>query len=193
MFGRNAMFKKITAAAMAFVMAGPAFACDDPGKQAAIMDAIRSGDLFISAPQPVPLTGADFEHEDGSTGSLLDLRGVPAIVSFWYPECTGCLAELPSLNAMLEEYGDRTDITFLSLSVNGSAAHVQNFLRTRGYDNVEAHRDPKASIFLDNCLLATPTHLIVDSLGRVTDIMMGAQPWDSESATQMIENLIAGG
>lgn len=187
------MFKTLTAAIMTFAMTVPSFACDNPDKQAVIMDAIRSGDLFISAPQPEPMKNAQYEREDGTSGNLLDLRGVPAIVSFWYPECTGCLRELPALNAMLEKYGDRPDITFLSLSVNGSADHVQNFLRTKGYHNVEAHRDPNSTIFLDNCLLATPTHLIVNSLGQITDIMMGAQPWDSESATQMIENLIAGG
>lgn len=173
--------------------ATPALACNDPGKQAAMIDAIRSGDLFLSSPVPEAFPNMPFVKEDGTLGNIEEFRGKPTIVSFWYPECTGCQQELPALNTMLGNMGDRDDINFVSISIRGSADHVKGFLSGNGYDNVEAHRDEGAKLFLENCLLATPSHLLLNRDGEVTDILMGAQPWDGEGARQMIERMAAGG
>lgn len=173
--------------------AAPALACNDPGKQAAIIDAIRSGDLFVSSPVPEAFPSFPFVKEDGTMGNIEEFKGKPTIISFWYPECSGCQAELPALNAMLGTMKDRDDINFVSLSIRGSADHVKGFLEGNGYGNVEAHLDEDSRLFLESCLLATPSHLLLNRNGEVTDILMGAQPWEGEGARQMIERLASEG
>jgi len=57
---------------------------------------------------------------------------------------------------------------------------------------IDINFDETAAIFHENCLVATPTHLVLDASGNVSEILMGPQPWTSKSARKYIESLISG-
>jgi len=61
-----------------------------------------------------------------------------------------------------------------------------------GHTAIDINFDETAAIFHENCLVATPTHLVLDASGNVSEILMGPQPWTSKSARKYIESLISG-
>ncbi len=54
-----------------------------------------------------PTTFATFA---GGQASLADFKGTPVVVNFWASFCTPCISEMPDLEKIHQEYGDRVKI-----------------------------------------------------------------------------------
>ncbi len=84
----------------------------------------------LSAPRP------DLAFErlggDGSL-SLAELDGTTAVLNFWATWCTGCIAEMPQLEALHQRFAGR-GVRFVGISLDEdlSAAEVEAFLAERG-------------------------------------------------------------
>lgn len=144
-------------------------------------------------PSPEAMPDIAFIREDGTTGNFDELRGNPTIVSFWRTICHGCQLELPSVNAMLGEYKNRSDINFLSLTVQDTKESARAYLDRKGHNNVDVNLDPGAAIFSDLCLAATPTHVILDENAQMVGVFVGPREWTDEDTTAFLDDLIIKG
>lgn len=186
------MLRSIILAAAGIAAALPAIACDVPARQQVFFEFAKARQTEIPVQQPFPVADVAFQREDGTQGRIADVLGVPSVVTFWYPECAGCRADLPEYDAMLSEWGGRTDIQFLPLSIRGGANHAKNHLSSLGYSNVAAHSDERSRAFAANCAVATPTHFFVNAAGNVTAVLMGAQDWTGEDLQAKLNSHVAG-
>ena len=73
----------------------------------------RSVDLGSGSPAP-PL---DLTLLDGGSLRLADLRGKVVVLNFWASWCIPCRKEMPSFEAIWQEYQDQ-DVVFLGVAVN---------------------------------------------------------------------------
>lgn len=160
-------------------------ACSNPMRRDSMM---YPGLKRTASPEAMP--NIAFVREDGTTGSFDELRGSPTIVSFWRTVCHGCIQELPSVNAMLGEYKTRSDINFLSLTVQDTRETARSFLDRKGHDNVDVNLDPGAAIFTDLCLAATPTHVILDENAQMVGVFVGPRDWTDEGSAEFLQGLI---
>ena len=77
---------------------------------------------------PIPMVGdtpsLDFQHADGSSGSLADFRGQNTVVHFWASWCGPCKQQLPALRHLQERLAARGFAT-LGLSLDNDMATWQ--------------------------------------------------------------------
>ena len=81
-----------------------------PGERKAIFERNEK----ISA-ELIGCKAPDFSVEtlDGERITLADLKGKIVVLNFWFIECAPCIAEMPALNKLAEEYQD-SDVVFVA-------------------------------------------------------------------------------
>lgn len=177
--------------------AAPALACVNPGMDRVVYESFLSREKNLVANVPQPTSELQFTRSDGQPGTLQDYRGKPTLVTFWFPDCPQCRIDTPELDKMLEKHGERTDLNFVQIAIRGkdqrnrnfTSEEIQAFLDRRGLSNVDAHIDRGQKLFVDNCLVGTPTHLILDREGKMVELLFGAMPWSDESVDRMLNSI----
>lgn len=64
---------------------------------------------------------------EGDTIELSKLKEKVVVINFWFIECAPCIAEMPALNKLVEEYKSK-DIVFIGMSRSGKNDIIKNFL-----------------------------------------------------------------
>lgn len=107
----------------------------------------------------------------GGLGSLTDHAGNPMVVNFWQSTCVPCRTEMPALQTVHEELGDR--VTFVGLAANERERTARAFVEATGV-TYENGLDPSGA-FVDALSVVTfPTTFLVDRDGRVVATHLGA-------------------
>lgn len=68
---------------------------------------------------------------DGDSVALNDLRGKPVLLNFFATWCGPCMAEMPDIHKIHEEYGDKVHV--LCVDVGETSDIVEEFLTEGGY------------------------------------------------------------
>lgn len=108
------------------------------------------------------------------------------LVNFWATWCPPCVAEMPSLVALHEDYKDTMEFVFVT---NEDRARVLEFLRKKNYHlpiYFEASRTP--SELVSNSIPAT---YILSKSGKIVVDEKGAANWNSASTRSLLDSLIA--
>jgi thiol-disulfide isomerase/thioredoxin len=195
------MFRKISAFALAMLVATPAIACSRPGMGDLYRALIAGGDRSWHEPVPVTLPDIDYTDADGNRASLKDGIGKAMIVTFWHPECIGCKIDLPRLDAFLEESPGVDPDQFVQISIERleeglrsmsvGTEEVETFLNRKSYANIDVNIDADNEIFNANCLVATPSHLMIDSDGKLTDVLFGPLRWSEPPFVDIARNYLS--
>ncbi|MDR9394075.1 MAG: TlpA disulfide reductase family protein [Roseovarius sp.] len=160
----------------------------------AALEALREGDMkkltFHSAPKPVSET--PFETVDGSSMTLDAYRGKIVLVNFWATWCAPCRKEMPMLSDLQRDLGgDAFEVVTLATGRNAPPA-MKKFFDEIGVDNLPLHRDPKSRVAREMGVLGLPVTVLLDRDGREIARLQGDAHWNSESAGQIVNALIAG-
>lgn len=96
-------------------------------------------------------------------------EGKTLVVKTWFLRCKPCIEEMPQLNQLVEEYKDREDVVFLSLSLDPED-ELKNFLSTREF-KYPVIANQKA--FIEDTLGFSiyPTHIVVEPTGRIKKVV----------------------
>lgn len=88
-----------------------------------------------------------------------DLKDKHVFVKFWFIHCVACIAEMPELNKIVEEYKDRKDIAFISFATDEREKLLEFLQKTNfNYRLISYHDAPG----IDSLHIKIfPTHLYV--------------------------------
>lgn len=112
---------------------------------------------------------------DTNKGSTFELNKTskPVLINFWATWCPPCRMEMPGLQSLYEEYGDRID--FVMINLGETKETIQDFLVENelytfpiGYDETNSYGD-KFSI------MAIPTTYIVGKDKVIKNYVIGAR------------------
>ena len=67
----------------------------------------------------------------GETFTLSEHRGTAVVLDFWATWCGPCVAKMPTIQALSEQFGD--SVIFLGINVGESQNRVQEFINERGF------------------------------------------------------------
>ncbi len=122
---------------------------------------------------------------EGERVSLEALTDEVIFLNFWATWCPPCVAEMPEIQSLYDEY--KNDVAFLFVS-NETQQKVHTFLQNNGYSipvvqPVSAPPDALAASSI-------PTTYIIDKNQRIALAKTGAAKWSSPKFTRLLDELI---
>jgi peroxiredoxin len=151
--------------------------------------------LALTATPPASRKAApEFELKDlaGKRVKLSSLSGKTVLVNFWATWCGPCLLELPHLDKLQRELGDK-GLTVLAISTDGpqTLAQVRSVVKREKWAmTVLLDPEGKAAAAL-NPRGTNPFTLIIDKNGRIAESHEGYNAGDEVKYREWVQRLLA--
>ena len=143
---------------------------------------VRPADVAIETPNQAglevgPEVGSlapDFEVTDlrGDRIRLSDFRGRPILLNFWATWCGPCRQEMPDIQAVLGEFGDR-ELAVIALNYGEPYDRARRFIRDLGLDLTVVGFDPTLDVARRYAVGGMPTSFFINGDGVVTRVYIG--------------------
>ncbi|MGV8829164.1 MAG: TlpA family protein disulfide reductase [Breznakibacter sp.] len=122
---------------------------------------------------------------EGETVRLQFPSGKPALINFWATWCPPCIAELPALQRLYDQYQGKVDFYFIS---DEDPQTLKAFLEKKGYtipvytigQNVEGKLHSRS----------IPATFLIAPNGRLIMNKTGAAKWDGNKVKKTINELL---
>lgn len=165
-----------------------------PSAKAFLIQGLMEIGLFKPKTEPIAaetpaadLSGIKFEDKSGKVIDLGSLKGKVIFINFWATWCPPCLAEMPSINKLYEQYKDDKDVVFIMVDADSDLVKSQKYMQGRGY------KMPVYSVAsnIPETLFkgSLPTTLVFDKHGRLSYNDSGAANYASSKFIAFIEQL----
>ena len=158
-------------------------------------EVIEAPNLEPPSAQDMKVTTIDFDSNvlqfsdlENNIFTLQNFKGKNLFINYWATWCNPCLAEMPYMAKLYENYKDEEDIIFLYLS-REKLEVIKNYIPK----DESLQQLPIYKIITDDEFFATsgiPTTFIVNSDGEVIVKDLGSAFWNDESVFKFIDNLI---
>jgi thiol-disulfide isomerase/thioredoxin len=142
----------------------------------------------ISPPRPAPTVA--FTDLSGGSFALGDFAGKVVLVNLWATWCAPCRHEMPSLDRLRSDLGDKIAILAISEDIGGAKA-VDSFMAKLGLKHIGPYLDPKNSLGQAFKVDGLPTSFVIDREGLVQGRVEGEANWDSPKMLAVIAPLLA--
>lgn len=133
----------------------------------------------------------ELDKYEGGKFRISDLKGNLVFVHFWFTTCATCIAEMPTITKLYDEYKNEK-VKFLAISFNDQKT-LQTFFKKRGsFGSIQTFTDQKR-LESEFCLLSGyPMNFILDKNGKVIDAWMeeNPEPDKQEGFNKKITSLI---
>ena len=158
-------------------------------------EVIEAPKLEPPSAQDMKVTTIDFDSNvlqfsdlENNIFTIQDFKGKNLFINYWATWCNPCLAEMPYMAELYENFKDEEDIIFLYLS-REKLEVIKNYIPK----DESLQQLPIYKIITDDEFFATsgiPTTFIVNSDGEVIVKDLGSAFWNDESVFKFIDNLI---
>lgn len=114
-----------------------------------------------------------------------EMKGKVVIINFWATWCPPCVAEMPSLQKLYNDYGNKVQFVLIA---QDKPKNIEAFLQKNDYS---------MPIYYAQSATPTPLHsksipatFLIDQQGRILIDKKGAANWNSSSIRELLDNLI---
>ncbi|HMC91064.1 MAG TPA: TlpA disulfide reductase family protein [Allosphingosinicella sp.] len=156
----------------------------------------QNGSVAAATPTSAPTAGkvdrshagheapdTDFQDPDGDPTSLAELGGKPALVNFWATWCAPCKKELPTLDALAAEQGDKLQVVTIA---EDDAAKAATYLAQAKFAKLEGWADPKLGLTDALKIADLPTTILFDAKGKEVWRVRGELDWKGAQAKALV-------
>ena len=141
--------------------------------------------------EPQEAVLATFTTPDGTTLSLADSNGKIRVVNFWATWCFPCREEMPTLDALQKNLGG-VDFEVLTIATGfNNLDGIERFLDQAEVTALPILLDPDSSLGAEFGAIGLPLTVILDRDGQEIARLTGGAGWNSESALNIINTLLA--
>ncbi|HET7119038.1 MAG TPA: TlpA disulfide reductase family protein [Hanamia sp.] len=117
------------------------------------------------------LPAINYKDIDGNIYTQQTIKGKILVLNFWFIGCTACVAEMPDLNKLVNQYKNRKDILFVDIAINKEDS-LKKFLSKRSFD-YKTVSDPSGYLLKIFKIRAWPTQVVIDKNGNIVKILNG--------------------
>jgi thiol-disulfide isomerase/thioredoxin len=148
---------------------------------------LSSSAAMVKAEFQVPLDSYKWDLEDTEMEpfNFETQKGKVVLVNFWATWCPPCIAEMPSMQKLYNDYGDRVTFMFVT---NEEEQKVLDFLKRKEYDFPVYFPKSKEPKVLSSKVL--PTTYIINKKGKIKVAETGAADWNSTSTRKLLDSLL---
>mgnify|MGYP003148631006 FL=1 len=107
-------------------------------------------------------------------------------MNFWATWCPPCVAEMPSMQKLYDDYGDKVTFMFVT---SDDRQKVENFLKRKNLNLPVYYPNSETPETLKSKLL--PTTYIINSKGEIVVAETGAADWNSNKTRALIDDLLS--
>ncbi|AVX03061.1 thiol:disulfide interchange protein TlpA [Maritalea myrionectae] len=172
--------------------------CDANPEVQTALDEKAIGDL---AAVQVTAKGARYDeisfiHENGDEVGFSAFEGNVTLVNFWATWCAPCRAEMPELEALQVDYGNKGfTVATINLDIGDDGlAKAQKFMEEENLSQLPLHRDPTFDAFevlkKRGVALGLPATLILGPDGCEWGVLAGPAAWHGEDAKAFVETAL---
>jgi thiol-disulfide isomerase/thioredoxin len=149
----------------------------------------------------------DFKHFDNLTSDTISeaiFDGKTTLLNFWYLGCSPCMAEMPALKALKDQWETEEDVQFISISLDSvyvrndsvfvdskklkSTVPLADYHIETGFRQIGQGENIAESFWVRGY----PTNIIIDQFGIARKILIGANPEnDNKTLTENLSNEIS--
>ncbi len=123
---------------------------------------------------------------EGNSKNFTSAEEKVTLVNVWATWCPPCLAEMPSMQALYNRYGNQVSFYFVSMEDTEILLH---FVNKKEYSfPVYTTQDNFPKPLETNSF---PTTYLISKNGKIIINKKGAADWDSESVREIIDALVA--
>ena len=151
----------------------------------------------LSAPDPeeMDVTTIDFESNmllfndlEGNEFSLRDFEDKVLFINYWATWCNPCLAEMPNMAELYNQYKENDNIVFLYLSKEDADTIIDYIPKDDSLGQLPIYK-----VVTDDDLFSTrgiPTTFIVNRNGEIVIKDVGSAVWNDQSVVDYLDNLL---
>jgi peroxiredoxin len=134
------------------------------------------GMLSSNAPRPGD-TAPNFAlaDQDGRRIELSDFAGRPVFLNFWADWCTFCKEEMPDMQRIADEFGDR--LVVVGVNTGDSVETGERFAQRAGVTYTRLY-DLDLEVTEGYGIQAMPTSYFIDAGGRIVDYSFGVLAYE---------------
>ena len=125
------------------------------------------------------------KDKNNNNYNLEEAKGKVVFINFWATWCPPCIAEMPSIQKLYEDYNDKVEFIFVT---NDYYSEINPFLKKNNY-TFKVFRPQEAYPEFFN-ISSIPRTFLIDKYGNVVIDEIGAANWNSEKVRKAIDSLL---
>jgi len=125
-------------------------------------------------------------NDSEATFDFHEAKGEVVLVNFWATWCPPCVAEMPSLQEVYNDYGDKVHFMFVA---EDEKEKVSAFLIKKGYDLPIYYSITNPPSLLTSTTI--PATYIIDKKGNIVVSETGVANWNSDKTRRLLDELLS--
>jgi len=147
----------------------------------------RVENLEIDPDERLQLTDYDWQlvNAQGQPVSFSGFKGKVILINNWATWCPPCVAELPSLQKLYDNYNGKVQFLFIA---HDKAEKVEDFLQKKDYHIPVYYTTGPLPQLLQTPSI--PTTFIIDKKGEIVVKKTGAADWNSNQVHKILDKYV---
>ncbi|MFT4611066.1 MAG: thiol-disulfide isomerase/thioredoxin [Glaciecola sp.] len=143
----------------------------------------------IDASERLKLSSYDWKLQDinGEAFDFSSGEGKVIVINFWATWCPPCIAEMPSLDKLYQQYEANDAVVFLFVS-NEDTAVIRDFITEKGFRFNTFQSTTQYLREFDVSLI--PRTFIISKQGEIVIDKSGVADWNSDTVKETIDELL---
>ena len=160
-----------------------------------VQEIMEKPELSVPDPEEMEVTTIDFESNmllfqdlEGNEFSLRNFENKVLFINYWATWCNPCLAEMPSMAELYNQYKENNNIVFLYLSKEDADTIIDYIPKDDSLGQLPIYK-----VVTDDDLFSTrgiPTTFIVNRNGEIVIKDVGSAVWNDQSVIDYLDKLL---
>ena len=160
-----------------------------------VQEIMEKPELSAPDPEEMEVTNVDFESNmlffqdlEGNEFSLRNFENKVLFINYWATWCNPCLAEMPSMAELYNQYKENDNIVFLYLSKEDTDTIIDYIPKDDSLGQLPIYK-----VVTDDDLFSTrgiPTTFIVNRNGEIVIKDVGSAVWNDQSVVNYLDKLL---
>lgn len=128
-----------------------------------------------------------FAGPDFKTRSLAGYEGKVIFLNIWASWCPPCIAEMPGIQQLYDEYKNRSDVEFILVSMDENIEDAEQFMESRDMDlPIYHYRGRNQEVYSSNLL---PTTYVITPDGKIALEEQGMANYNTSEFREFLDTL----